>query len=80
MEVGGVGRRTLTGHEAAAGDIGTPVEAGETTFDGAAFTLTASGELGPAGNDAFQFVRQPRSGDFTLTARMDDFSGGTQYA
>ncbi|MEO1075533.1 MAG: PQQ-dependent sugar dehydrogenase [Bacteroidota bacterium] len=63
-----------------AGDIGTPVEAGETTFDGAAFTLTASGELGPAGNDAFQFVRQPRSGDFTLTARMDDFSGGTQYA
>ncbi|MEM8557127.1 MAG: PQQ-dependent sugar dehydrogenase, partial [Bacteroidota bacterium] len=63
-----------------AGDIGSPVDAGETTFDGAAFTLSASGELGPAGSDAFQFVRQPKDGAFTLTARMDAFSGGTQYA
>lgn len=53
-----------------AGDIGAVGPAGSASLSGSTFSVLASGAdiFGTA--DAFHFVRQPRTGDFTITARV----------
>src|SRR4029453_15587838 len=61
-------------------DIGAVGPAGSATHSGGTFTAKGSGAdiHGPA--DAFHFVHQPRTGNFTITARVATLQNTNAWA
>jgi regulation of enolase protein 1 (concanavalin A-like superfamily) len=62
------------------GDIGTVSPAGSASFASGTYTVKGSGADIYDVADAFQFVRQQRTGDFTITARVASLGNTNAFA
>ena len=62
------------------GDIGSPTTAGSTTYNGSTFSVNGAGSDIWGTSDQFQSAAVDRSGDTTVTAKLDSFNNAGGYA